>query len=201
MKYLLTITMAMKAINFPFTASLANLSPGISSDGCPLTRSCCTALCLTVWGCPLRMAGMLEFRFSFEKVWLKAHDSMRSRAFYQELNRLYQDNFYVDGHYFTGPAASENYHLTKQQRVAALPPYIDEADLGLLANNNRRNTPPPHTQNTHPLGGYNLTHEAVEQYLLALYKKLGIFNFLNLILTKNVCEAQKTRVLSLFVMT
>lgn len=38
---------------------------------------------------------------------------------------------------------------------------------------------------------YNLTHEAVEQYLLALYAKLGIFDFLNLIFTKNVCEAQK----------
>ena len=93
---------------------------------------------------------MLEFRFSFEKVWLKSHDSMRSRAFYQELNRLYQDNFYVDGHYFTGPAAPESPRLTRRQRVAALLPYVDMSDLGLLADCDRETAPPLQTQRRKP---------------------------------------------------
>lgn len=68
---------------------------------------------------------MLEFRFAFEREWRAAGGSTRSRAFYRELYRLYQEQFYLGGHYFTGPhpppsAAVELLAFTTAEDVAAL---------------------------------------------------------------------------------
>lgn len=75
---------------------------------------------------------MLEARFAFETEWGKAHGETRSRAFFQELDRLYTEQFYVDGHYFAGPSQPEGTVWTQAQRTAALLPYVTDADLNRL---------------------------------------------------------------------
>jgi len=46
---------------------------------------------------------MLEYRFDLEKKWAAAGGNIRSRAFFRELEKGYQQHFYPGGKYFTGP--------------------------------------------------------------------------------------------------
>lgn len=64
---------------------------------------------------------MLEYRFAFERTWAAAGGNIRSRAFFRELKRQYQEVFFPDGHYFTGPQ-----YITPVDRLLA---YVENEDL------------------------------------------------------------------------
>lgn len=64
---------------------------------------------------------MLEYRFAFERTWAAAGGNIRSRAFFRELKRQYQEVFFPGGHYFTGPQ-----YITPVDRLLA---YVEDEDL------------------------------------------------------------------------
>lgn len=68
---------------------------------------------------------MLEARFAFEQAWRAAGGNTRSRAFYKELDRLYQARFYVDGQYYTGPAPPKS-------QAAELLNYVTAAEAAAI---------------------------------------------------------------------
>lgn len=72
---------------------------------------------------------MLELRFAVEKTWGRAHGEIRSRAFFQEINRLYAEHFYVNGRYFAGPEDQVGGVWTKTQRVAELLSFVSAEDI------------------------------------------------------------------------
>lgn len=67
---------------------------------------------------------MLEYRFAFEKVWAATGGNIRSRAFFRELEKGYQQVFYPTGRYFTGPEY--------QSRIDRLLSFVSDRDIRLL---------------------------------------------------------------------
>lgn len=68
---------------------------------------------------------MLEYRFALEKEWAAAGGNIRSRAFFRELEKGYQQHFYPDGKYFTGPD-----YQTPVERLLSFATDEDAALLG-----------------------------------------------------------------------
>jgi len=80
---------------------------------------------------------MLEYRFAFEKEWAAAGGNIRSRAFFRELEKGYQQHFYPGGKYFTGPE-----YQSPTDRLLA---YATEEDMALLGRSPMHIlSPPPH---------------------------------------------------------
>lgn len=66
---------------------------------------------------------MLECRFAFEREWAEAGGNIRSRAFFRELKQRYQEAFFPEGHYFTGPQYAPP--------VDRLLDFVEDEDLAL----------------------------------------------------------------------
>lgn len=66
---------------------------------------------------------MLEYRFAFEHTWAENGGDIRSRAFFQELKKQYQELFFPGGHYFTGPQ-----YIAPVDRLLT---FVEEEDLAL----------------------------------------------------------------------
>ena len=66
---------------------------------------------------------MLEHRFAFERTWAENGGNIRSRAFFQELKKQYQELFFPGGHYFTGPQ-----YIAPVDRLLT---FVEEEDLAL----------------------------------------------------------------------
>lgn len=67
---------------------------------------------------------MLEYRFAFEKMWAENGGNIRSRAFFRELAKGYQQIFYPNGKYFTGP--------DYQSPVDRLLSFVTDEDIQLM---------------------------------------------------------------------
>ena len=66
---------------------------------------------------------MLEYRFALEREWAAAGGNIRSRAFFRELKRRYQERFFPGGQYFTGPQ-----YIAPIDRLLA---FVEDEDLSL----------------------------------------------------------------------
>lgn len=66
---------------------------------------------------------MLEYRFALERTWAEAGGNIRSRAFFRELKRQYEERFFPGGHYFTGPQ-----YVAPVDRLLA---FVEDEDLSL----------------------------------------------------------------------